>query len=216
MHAHRSIAAVLGVAAVTASLAVTALWPRATFADGDPTTDGVTLDGTKVDDVIVIGELVKEPKSKTGWVVEIEAENRGTAEATADVETDITRQVMNIGARVGPLPTAVWKKKEKLTVGAGAKVVRRYEVPAPLAQKIAASAKAIENIEQLYARASAKTPPRITNYAVEFRGRWANEAWRNPENFSKNPFGDSMEMMMPPSPVPPPGGKTAAVDSFVF
>jgi uncharacterized protein with beta-barrel porin domain len=208
MNASRSLVTVLGAAAVTSALATVALWPRSTFADGDPTREGVTVDGTKVDEVVVLGELVKDPKSKTGWVVAVEAENHGTEESTAEVETDITRQVMNVTARVGPMPTAVWKKKEKLTVPAGGKVTRRYDVPAPLAPKIAASMRTQENMGALYAKAAtAKTPPRYTSYAVQFRGRWAMSDWTNPDNWSKSPFGESLSMEMP-MPVPAQAGAT--------
>ena len=206
MHSPRSLATVFGAAAVTSALAVTAFWPRSTFADGDDARADVTVDGTKVDEVVVLGELVKDPKSKTGWVVAIEAENHGTEESTAEVETDITRQVMNVYARVGPMPTAVWKKKEKLTVPAGGKVTRRYDVPATIAPKIAASMKTMENMGELYAKAAtAKTPPRYTSYAVQFRGRWAMSDWTDPNNWSKGPYGDSLGMMPVPVEVPAPG-----------
>jgi hypothetical protein len=196
----RALVTVFGAAAVTAVLATTALWPRATFADGDTALAGVTVDGTKFDDVVVTGELVVDPKSKTGWIVQIEAENHGTEESTADVETDITRQIMNVGARVGPMPTAVWKKKEKVTVAAGGKVMRRYDVPGPLAAKIAAATKAAEHIGELYEKAAAqKSPPRLTSYSVAFRGPWAGEDWTKSQSWSMSPFGSSMPMA-PPAP----------------
>src|SRR5262245_25578891 len=124
----RSVATVIGFAAIASAATLTVFWPKATFAE-DPATD-LVQDGTKVNHVVVSGDVVKDKKSKTGWVIEVTAENRGDEAETAALETDLTRQVSNPMSRAAPMPTAVMKKKETITVAAGEKVTKRYDVPA--------------------------------------------------------------------------------------
>lgn len=199
----RSISQVLGLAAITAAAALGVLWPRATLAEDDDAANGLTLDGTKVNDVVVTGELVRDPKSKSGWFVAIEAENRGTEEATADLETDVTRQVTATGARVGPMPTSMWKKKEKVTVAAGAKVGRRYEVPPALAARITRAANEEAAVAKAMEKGTYQMPARTTTFAIAFRGPWADETWTKKEFWASGKEGDFMPVGPPPAPVRP-------------
>jgi hypothetical protein len=174
MFSIRSVATVIGFAAVTSAATLTVFWPKATFAE-DAATD-LVQDGTKVNHVVVSGELVREKKSKTGWVIEVTAENRGDEAETAELETDLTRQVSNPMSRAAPMPTAVLKKKESITVAAGEKVTKRYDVPAAFAAQInaqeAQDAKMQKAAEQ---GKEVRMPSRVVYFNVAFKGKWTDE-----------------------------------------
>jgi hypothetical protein len=174
MFSIRSLATVLGFAAITSAATLTAFWPTATFAD-DPGQD-LVQDGTKVNHVVVQGEIVRDKKAKTGWVIEVTAENRGAEAETAELETDLTRVISNPMSRAAPMPTAVMKKKESVTVAAGEKVTRRYDVPAPLAAQMTAKEAADAAREKAEEKGkSLPMPQRVTYFNVAFKGKWADE-----------------------------------------
>jgi hypothetical protein len=179
----RSLATVLGFAAITTAAAVTVFWPKATLADGDDGKADLVLDGTKVNHVVVEGELVKDPKAKTGWVIEFKAQNKGNEDETADLEADLTRMVSNPMSRAAPMPTAVFKKKEKITVAAGQTVTKRYDVPATIAAQITASKNAEARLQKAYEEG--KNPPMpkaVTYFDVAFKGPWTDEPIAMPTN----------------------------------
>jgi hypothetical protein len=178
----RSIATVLGFAAITTAAVVTVFWPKATLADDDDGKAGLVLDGTKVDHVVVEGELVKDPKAKTGWVIEFKAQNKGNEEETAELEADLTRMVQNPMSRAAPMPTAVFKRKEKITVAAGQTVTKRYDVPAGIAVQITASKNAAARLEKAYAAGKNPMPKAITYFDVAFKGPWTDEQLAMPTN----------------------------------
>ena len=178
----RSIATVLGFAAITTAAAVTVFWPKATLADGDDDKAGMVLDGTKVNHVVVEGEAIKDAKSKTGWVIELKAVNNGAEEETADLETDLTRQLSNPMSRAQPMPTAVFKKKEKITVAAGQTVTRRYEVPAAIAVQMNAAAAAQARLEKAYEQGKNPQLKPIAYFNVAFKGPWTDEEIAMPTN----------------------------------
>ncbi len=182
MKSLRAIATVLGFAAVTTAAAVTVFWPKTTFADGDDATDGLTLDGTKVNHVVVEADLVKDPKAKTGWVIELKAENKGTADETAELEADLTRQVSNPMSRAAPMPTAVWKRKETITVAAGQTVTKRYDVPSGFAGQVQAAKNAEAALQKAYEQG--KNPPMrpVTYFAVNLKGPWTDDPIATPAN----------------------------------
>jgi hypothetical protein len=139
----RTLTTVLGFAALTAAATLTVAWPKATFADDDQEDDmGLTADGTTLGHVLVNGEILRDPKAKTGWVVEVTAENKGTETETWKLETDLTRVVSSPMSRAMPTPTTVWKQSESITLAAGEKVVKRYVVPAGFGTQLTATANA--------------------------------------------------------------------------
>jgi hypothetical protein len=166
----RTLTTVLGVAGLTAATALTVLWPHATLADdgADPMAE-LEGDGTKVDDhVVVDGEVKRDAKSKTGWVVELRAQNKGDQPETVALETDLERTVSNPMSRAEPPPTTVWRQKETITIGAGEAVTRRYVVPAALGAQLSASARSQANA----AARSAKGLPTMTSstyFGVSFQ-----------------------------------------------
>jgi len=129
----------------------------------------------------VTGEIVRDPKSKTGWTVAIAAENHGKEEATADLETDVTRQTMATGARVGPMPTSVWKKKEKVTVAAGAKVNASLRGPRRARRAHRPRHQRRGGAAEGDGEGRLQDAARTTTYAIAFRGPWADENWTHPE-----------------------------------
>jgi hypothetical protein len=188
----RSWRTVLGSAAAAALCTLGLAWPVETLADGE---DGGTAreEGVPVDGVMVSGTVEREPKSATGWVLAIEAENPSNAEATADLESVITRQISSTMARVGPRPTVMWRKKEKLTVGAHAKTTRRYDVPASLAGYMTTVAKADDAWRKPMERGEEyKMPKLVTSFNVQFKGPWADSSWENAENYGVGKYGDAM------------------------
>jgi hypothetical protein len=196
---------ILGSAALAAAVTLAFAWPTPTLADAE---DGGTAreQGVPVDGVMLSGSVVREPKSATGWSLEVDADNPGNDEATAEVESVITRQISSTAARVGPRPTVMWRKKEKLTVPAHAKATRRYDVPASLAAYLTQVAKADEGWRSRMERGEDYRMPKLmTTFAVQFKGPWADPGWENWESYSSGKFGDGMPMAMPPSvPMAPP------------
>jgi hypothetical protein len=202
----RSVATVVAIAAMTSAAALTLFWPKATLAEDDDTTAQLTQDGTKVNHVVVSGEVVRDKKAKSGWVLEITAENRGDQEETAELETDLTRQVSNPMSRSSPMPTAVWKKKETITVAAGEKVVRRYDVPSQIAVQIAAAKNAEAAHEKAVERANAKglpypMPRAETYFGVAFKGQWSDDS-----GWNRGRPGRGLAMA-PPAPIDPFGDR---------
>src|SRR5262249_55565674 len=136
---------VLGFASLTAALTLTAFWPKQTLADDDADAmEEFSPDGTKLGHILVKGEIVRDPKAKTGWVVEVTAENTGNASETARLETDLTRTVANPMARAQPPASTVWKQTESITLAAGEKFTKRYVVPAAYGAQLTATANAEE------------------------------------------------------------------------
>ncbi len=177
----RSVATVLGAAVLTTLVATTVFWPKATLADGDDTSEEVTLDGTKVSRVVVTAELVRDSKAKSGWVIEVEAENRGTEADTADLEMDVTRTVSNPMSRASGTPTAVFKKKESMTVAAGEKVKRRYDVPANVAAQLTANANAEAAREKAANAGKTVAMPRsVAYFGVALKGQWTDDPIPSP------------------------------------
>jgi hypothetical protein len=145
----RTLTTVLGFATLTAAATLTALWPTATLADDDLDDEmGIDAEGTKLGHVVVEGEVVRDPKAKTGWVVVVTAENKGTEEETWKLETDLTRTVSSPMARAMPLPTTVWKQTESITLAAGQKIEKRYVVPAAFGAQLTATANADAAIQK--------------------------------------------------------------------
>lgn len=178
----RQLATVLGFAAVTTAATLTVFWPKATLADDDDGKADLFLGGTKVNHVVVDGDVVKDPKSKTGWVIEVKAENKGTEAETAELEADLTRQISNPMSRAAPMPTAVWKKKETITVAAGETVTKRYEIPAALATQVAAAKRAEAAREKAEAAGKFVMPRSVTYFAVAFKGQWTDDPIATPTN----------------------------------
>jgi hypothetical protein len=187
MFSIRSVATVIGFAAIASAATLTIFWPKATFAE-DPATD-LVQDGTKVDHVVVSGEVVRDKKSKTGWVIEVTAENRGDEAESAELETDLTRQVSNPMSRAAPMPTAVLKKKETITVAAGEKVTKRYDVPAAFAAQMNTQAAQDAKMEKASAEGKdVRMPSRVVYFNVAFKGKWTDEEIPTPARSQRKAY----------------------------
>jgi hypothetical protein len=140
---------VLGFASLTAIATLTAFWPTQTLADDDDDPMAAfSPDGTKLGHILVNGEIKRDPKSKTGWVVEVTAENQGTESESARLETDLTRVVANPMARAQPPASTVWRQTESVTLAAGEKLTKRYVVPAAFGAQLTATANAEERMNK--------------------------------------------------------------------
>jgi hypothetical protein len=139
----RPLTTFFGVAAVACGATLAALWPRETLADGDDDAQlgAVQMGDTQIGDVLVEGAVVRDPKSKTGWAIDVKLENRTTEAATADVTTELTRAMSTPMTRSMPVPRTVWRHDETVTLASGETAVRHYEVPAGVAKQLAASAR---------------------------------------------------------------------------
>ncbi len=99
----RSTATVLAIAAATFAASLAVAWPKTTLADGDD--DGEwTADGMKFGDVVVKTDLVRDMKSKTGWVMVVTAKNDSDVPAKCKLEEDVTRSFSSPGARASRRP----------------------------------------------------------------------------------------------------------------
>jgi hypothetical protein len=147
------------------------------MADDEDPSDGLTLDGTRVNHVVLTGEVVRDAKAKSGWALEITAANESDQEETAEVETELQRLTTNPMSRASPAPTLAFKKKETLTVPAGGKITRSYDVPAAIAAQITVAKKAEAAREKAAAQGKDFPPPRlITTFEVAFEGKWSDNA----------------------------------------
>jgi hypothetical protein len=156
----KQIAIALGFASLTAAATLTVFWPQETLADNDADAiDELGLDGTKLGHILVKGEIVRDPKSKTGWVVELTAENQGTASETARLETDLTRTVSSPMSRAQPPAVTVWKQTESITLAAGETLKKRYTIPAPFGAQLTATANAEAQVNK--AIEAGQAPPAI-------------------------------------------------------
>jgi hypothetical protein len=163
----RSIVTTLATAALTAGVALAALWPHATLADGDDQAQlgSLAVGDDQIGQITMEGTLVKDAKAKSGWAVEVTIENVGTASETAEVETDLTRAMSNPMARAMPTPRTVWTQKESVTLAAGEKATRHYALPVAIGRQLTANA-------QLDARVQAameKNPGAMPRIAMQPR-----------------------------------------------
>jgi hypothetical protein len=156
----------LAFAAIAATTTLAVAWPRVTLADPDDDRMGEwTDDGTKFGDVLVKGELVHDTHARSGWRMVITAENKGDAPASAVLESDLTRQMVNPQARVSPEAAKLWKNSERITLAAHAKTTVTRDVPAWIAQQLDNTAKvdrAREKAQKEFDKAPEKAPPAVT------------------------------------------------------
>ena len=159
----RSVVTFVGVAAFTAAAGLAVAWPHTTYADGEQPVAQYTAEGVKIGGVLVKGELVRDTKSKTGWVVVVVANNKSDAVATVSIEADLTRTVASPMSRVAPMPQTAWNTTETLTLAAHQQIVKRYDVPAAIATQVTAAKVADAAPQQ------AKQPPQMRtriSYAI--------------------------------------------------
>ena len=136
-----SIKTAVAFAVATAGATLAVAWPGVTIADGNVPLVQYTVDGTKVNDVVVKGAVQRDPKAKSGWVVVVTATNTANHSETIPLETDVSQVVSSPMARVAPAPTTVWSKTETVTLSAGQAMTKRYELPANVAAKVAAASR---------------------------------------------------------------------------
>ena len=134
----RTAMTVLGFATVTMGATLVALSPRTTFAEGDDADrmGEYTADGTKFGNVVVNGQLTKDPHSRTGWSMIITADNQSDDQAKCALETDLTRQMIVPMSRSSPEGTTVMKGKEDITLAAHQKITVRHDVPAWIVEQL--------------------------------------------------------------------------------
>jgi hypothetical protein len=163
----RSVVTVFGFAAVTAAAGLAVAWPHTTYADGEQPVAQYTAEGTKFGDVVVKSDLVRDSKSKTGWVVVIVASNKSNSVASVSLEADLTQMVANPMGRVAPMAQTVWNTNESLTLAANQTVVKRFDVPAAIATRIT-TARAADAAAQAQAKQNNQMRPR-TVFAVAIK-----------------------------------------------
>lgn len=161
----RSVVTFVGVAAFTAAAGLAVAWPHTTYADGEQPVAQYTAEGVKIGGVLVKGELVRDSKSKTGWVVVVVANNKSDAVATVSIEADLTRTVASPMSRVAPMPQTAWNTTETLTLAAHQQVIKRYDVPAAIATQVTAAKVADAQAQQKQAKQPPQMRTRIS-YAV--------------------------------------------------
>jgi hypothetical protein len=150
----RSTATVLAIAAATFAASLAVAWPKTTLADGDD--DGEwTSDGMKFGDVLVKSELVRDTKSKTGWVMIVTAKNDSDAPAKCKLEEDVTRSFSSPGARVSAPAVAIWKVRDTLALEAHATVTKKLDVPANIAAQMTVAERDQANRTKLQDKAQA-------------------------------------------------------------
>lgn len=134
----RTIATVLGFAAMSLAGTLALVSPRTTFAEGDDADrmGEYTADGTKFGTVVVNGTVTRDAHSRTGWSMIITANNESDDSANCALETDLTRQMIVPMSRAGAEATTVLKQQETITVAAHQKLTVRHDVPAWIVEQL--------------------------------------------------------------------------------
>jgi len=139
----------------TTAITLTCLWPVPTHADGASPLVEYTVEGTKIDDVVARGVVRRSSQAKSGWVLDVTADNRAAHAESVPLETDLVRTVGSPRSRVMPRPETVWSTHEQVLVPAHGTVTRRYELPADLAAQLAQAS-------------GPRTPGSVVSFAVTF------------------------------------------------
>jgi hypothetical protein len=151
----RSTATILAIATATFAASLAVAWPRTTLADGDDNDGEWTADGMKFGSVLVKTELVRDQKSKTGWVMLVTAKNDSDAPAKCKLEEDVTRSLSSPGSRVSAPAVAIWKVRDTLALEAHASVTKKLDVPANLAAQMTVAERDQANRNKLQEKAQA-------------------------------------------------------------
>jgi hypothetical protein len=132
----RTLTTIVGFAAVTAALGFGVALPHTTYADNDKPVVQYTPEGTKIGDIFLKGNVVKDAKSKTGWFLVVTAENKSDNVESCEISSELTRTVGSPMARVRPSPQMVFSANDAISVAAHGRLVKKYEIPAPLAAQL--------------------------------------------------------------------------------
>lgn len=159
-----SLLTVLGIAAFTVAAGLGVALPKTTFADGDAQ---YTEQGTRVNQVLLNGQIVRDQKSKTGWSLVVTAENKADEVTGCEIAVDLTRTSSSPMGRSRPMPAVVWETKDVVSVAAHGKTVKRYEIPATYAAQLTATAQ--EQAKQGSAQGDPVAARPITTFAVSIR-----------------------------------------------
>jgi hypothetical protein len=143
--AARAATTILGFAAVTVATTLALCAPRTTHADGDQAQVAVVTKG----EIQTYGFIEARDTSKTGYVISVHLDNPGDAAVTGDVDVTIMMSESSPNARVAPAGTAVWRKREKVTLAAHESKVEEIECPASIAKQMKAVAKVMEKRQEL-------------------------------------------------------------------
>ena len=135
----RTLTTIFGFAAVTAAAGFAIALPHTTYADNDKPVVQYTPEGTKIGDIFLKGNVVHDAKSKTGWFLVVTAENKSDNVESCEISSELTRTVGSPMARVRPTPQMVFSANDAISVAAHGKLVKKYEIPAPLAAQLTSS-----------------------------------------------------------------------------
>jgi hypothetical protein len=147
----RPLTTLAAFAGVTAALTLAVLAPRTTFADGDEA-DRMgewTAEGTKFDDLVVSGGILRDAHAKSGWMVTITVANGADHPETVLLETDVDRSFVTPMARVADEQAMLYHETKPVTVAAHASVSITRPVPAWVASQLETG----DRIEKARARA---------------------------------------------------------------
>jgi hypothetical protein len=151
----RSVATVLAIATATFAASLAVVWPKTTLADDDDSDGEWTADGMKFGSILVKTELVRDQKSKTGWVMLVTEKNDSDAPAKCKLEEDVTRSFSSPGARVSAPAVAIWKVRESIALEAHATVTKKLDVPANIAAQMTVAERDQANRTKIQEKAQA-------------------------------------------------------------
>jgi hypothetical protein len=150
------------LAVVTAAGVLAIGWSGSTYADPPESFMG----GGDVDDLSFNGEVARDASVKSGWSIKVTFENRGDADQTCNLDTELTRAQVSPASRASPPGVAVWHRKDKIAVPAHETAERTYEVPQWMAAQLTANEKSVELRQKAVEKESEKPNP---NYALSMR-----------------------------------------------
>ena len=134
----RTLTTIFGFAAVTAAAGF-AMLPHTTYADNDKPVVSYTAEGTKIGDIFLKANVVRDSKSKSGFFLVVTAENKSDNVESCEISSELTRTIGSPMARVRPTPQMVFSANDAISVSAHGKLVKKYEIPANVAAQLASS-----------------------------------------------------------------------------
>jgi hypothetical protein len=137
----RTLRRTLGLAAVTAGASLAFLWPGSIRAESERDIVGtfVAPGDTALGEVRAHGEVVHDPKAKSGWGVEVTFENPTGATQNVRVVVGLQRWFFNPDSRTSSAPNELWRRGDSVALAPNERITRVFALPLSLAADLDAS-----------------------------------------------------------------------------
>lgn len=130
---------ILGSAMVTAAAALALFAPRSLRAEDEQQILGTFLIGsgdTPIEELVGRVEIVRDPRARSGWAVELFVANTSDEPQRAQVTVAVQRWISNPMARTSGMPADVFARVVSIELAPYAKTTRTLDLPAAVAAEI--------------------------------------------------------------------------------